>query len=230
VVVVAVALYCARAWGIKSDSRQVLILAMAAAPLLSLLKTQASHYLVPSAVFLAIYVASIFSVGWEEGRFRAAGRVAFALVALFALVNVGLLAHFRPDVVRRFTRLRDYSWEQRISETITASVGPDDRILAFRDALQLYWLSKRYPPGPFIDTERQAMYWLRAHPDGFTNLLSEPHLTLVEIDPADPGIDDPDGMKYEYVRSALVRFAQALPGRFEPAPLAQGYQFWIPRQ
>jgi hypothetical protein len=74
------------------------------------------------------------------------------------------------------------------------------------------------------------MYWLRTHPDAFTNLLTEPHLTLVEVDPADPGIDDPNGMKYEHVRSALVRFAQALPGRFEPTPVSQGYQFWIPRQ
>ena len=233
-VMVGVATLCARKWKLTStlsaDPRNVLLMSMASTSMLSLLKSQASHYLVPSAVFLTIYAASIFSVGWRTAQFRMLTKQAVSAALVAAIVCVGFAVKYRPDVVSRFLSVRNYSWEQSVANTVATSVGPRDRILAFTDARLLYWLSRRYPPTPFIDTERQTTHWLRYHKDALADALNDQHLAMVEFDEARLVLDDPRGFEYEFVRSAFADLARTLPQRFEPVISNHGYHFWIRRK
>ena len=227
--VVLAAAYCSHRWKRPQDSRTALVLAMAGASLISLLKTQASHYLVPSAVFLAMYAASVFAMGHHAGRFVLTGKGAIASVVVVAAVCAGFTAKSRPDVFRRFISVRDYSWEERLAETVVTQVGPKNRLFAVQGSMLLYWVSKRYPPFPCIHTERQTTYWLERHPDALIGALGDPRLTLVAVDETRMALDDPKGFESQQVRSAFAGLVSKLPERFESTSFEWGYKFWVRR-
>jgi hypothetical protein len=69
--------------------------------------------------------------------------------------------------------LQDYSWEELLAEKVAAKVGPQNRLFAVQRSMLLYCVSKRYPPLPFIHTERQTTYWLERHPDAIIGALRD---------------------------------------------------------
>jgi hypothetical protein len=228
VLVVLVAAYYSQRWNTRpQDSRTALVLAMAGAALISLLKSQASHYFVPSAVFLAMYSASVFAMGHHAGRWSFTGRVTLVSVIIGAVICAGLAASVRPDVFRRFISVRDYSWEGNLAETVAAEVTPEDRLFALQGSRLLYWISKRYPPLPLLDTERQTTFWVERHPGPFIGALHDLRLTLVAFDESQIGLDDPKGLDSEQVRLALSGFAKQLPERFASTSSGWGYKFWV---
>ena len=105
--VVLAAAYCSRRWKQLHDLRTALVLSMAGASLLSLLKTQATHYLVPSAVFLSMFAAVVFVEGYRAGRLVLAGKRTLAFVTVASCVFIAYTAASRPDVLRRFISVRD---------------------------------------------------------------------------------------------------------------------------
>src|SRR5262249_25102788 len=133
--VVLIAMICAWRWRLFSavtSPGAVISLTMAAAGSLSLLKSQASHYFAPSAVFLAIFAALIFSAALSQRKISFSR---FAPAVLFGLlVLLGAAAAFRPDAVRRLVKIADYSSERSLTTRLRAGLAPGDRLLLLQNS------------------------------------------------------------------------------------------------
>ena len=170
-----------------------LALLLAAFSCIALLKTQASHYFFPAAVFFSIhlgFLADRWLVEYETRRATVPYRLWLAgsgVVGALLLVS-GLL--YRPNALKRFITIADYSGEVQAGEFIREQAGPTGKVLLFDNAMNLYYLSDREPNVPFIFTEMQTTHYLESHPDTYGRALADTSLKFVVFGNRASLIDD----------------------------------------
>ncbi|QJD80203.1 glycosyltransferase family 39 protein [Spirosoma rhododendri] len=184
----------------------------------SLLKTQASHYFFPAAVFFNVHLGFLIdrfltNQSWELNRLP---RVAIAgAVVLVIGLGAGLWL-YRPDAVRRFTQLADYRGEVYNAGFIRQQVGPGGKALIFDNAMMLYFLSDVVPNVPFINTEMQTTHYIDQHPDTYARALADTSLKLIIIDNRAHVIDDSTAAQKPANVYALRQLREGLDRYFRP--------------
>ncbi|WP_461097799.1 hypothetical protein [Spirosoma luteolum] len=193
-----------------------LALLLAAFGSISLFKTQASHYFFPSAVFIAVHLGFLADqlLPPTTTRRLPAGAWVSAVITLIVL-GVGLYA-YRPDAVRRFTHLADYSGEAYMGEFIRQQTGPTGHALILDNPMLLYFLADVTPNVPFINTEMQTTHYVAGHPDTYARALADTSLKLVILGNRPTLIDDSTAVHQPANAYALRQLQQALPRYFKP--------------
>lgn len=171
-----------------------LVLWLAVFACVPMLKTQASHYFFPAAVFFTLHLGFLTDQ-WlvhYETRHRAALPYRLFVVggggvALLLLVSLLL---YRPGTINRFISLADYSVEEQVGSFIREKAGPNGNVLLFDHAMYLYYLSDREPNVPFIFTEMQTTHYLTSHPDTYKKALADTSLKFVLFGNRSSLIDD----------------------------------------
>ena len=158
----------------------------------SLLKTQASHYFFPAAVFFAPFIAFMLDqwLTTQEQRDRHLSRRLFVGGAVAALLLAVSVVLYRPDAAKRFVTLADYAGEEAAGAFIRKQAGPDGKVLLIDNAMSLYFLSNREPNVPFIHTEMQTTHYIKSHPDTYARALADTSLKLVVFGNRSSVIDD----------------------------------------
>ena len=206
-----------------------LFLWMGVLAMLSLLKTQSSHYVFPGAAFLSFFIAETLCCWWnlEPGRRRCPVWIPMAAIALMA-VSAWL---YSPPVFARLFHKRDYSAEDRLAAYLKSLTRPVDRVLFLRGGMLLYWLADRYPNVPLVSTDVQSTYLLFQQPEMLIRSLDDPNLKLVEFDPQHLDFDDPHFLASEHHRILIQRFSERLQERFRRIPEPeQPLSLWVRRQ
>ena len=199
---------------ILSNPRVNLVLWMGGVSLLSLLKTQSSHYVFPGAAFLSFFIAQTLYCWWTRKPTRPAFPAWIpAAAAALLLISAWL---YSPAVFARLFHKRDVRAEEQIAARLQTLARPGDRVLFLEGGMSLYWLAKRYPVVPFMHTDVQATYLLFQRPDILAAALDDPRLTLVEFDPQHPQFDDPHFFETEHHRTLIALFSKRLAERFTP--------------
>ena len=204
---------------IYSDDHAVLALCLGAFSYVALLKTQASHYCFPGAAFFCIFVSIVFAdalslltrafrlKSWQIG---VGSLVAMALIVVSASL-------YRPGKLKVLLSVRDYAADEGVIERsppFTVPAGKHVLITAPGEDVRWYWLAHRYPPPPFIDMDHQTVWFLRHRPEVVFDGLDDPDLVLVEFNPKDPAMDDPDFGASAEDRALWKRLSGELEKRF----------------
>ena len=199
----------------KLRSERILLLAglMGVVSLLSLLKTQSSHYVFPGAAFLCLVFSWTIWMSAVQYSALTLKRTMVAATALTSLVGIAIFA-YSPRVLGRLISWRDYVEERSLKRRLQSMVGRDDNFIATDGAVQLYWLSERYPPFPAVNTEAQTTWWLRNAPHVFADALQDSRVTLVEFNPANIQLDDPRAYTMGPWKPALKELQERLPDSF----------------
>ncbi len=205
-----------------------LALAMGLAASLALLKTQASHYWFPAAGLLCIPMSRVLLEGlgaMDPGRIPSRSLLG-ASAAILSLACLSVWA-YQPTAMARLFRVRAFPEDLRFQSFFGSQGRPGDRALFIRNSTYLYWISGRYPPTPFINTDVQTTYFLKASPGTLDASLQDPRLTLVEFNPSEPGFEDGTLPRTPQGRDALGLLERRLSEDFRPADGApEGYKFW----
>jgi hypothetical protein len=170
-----------------------LALLMAAFACVAMLKTQASHYFFPAAVFFALhlgFMADAWLSQYEARHQTMSYRLVLlggGLVVVLLLIS-GLL--YRPATIKRLVTIADYSGEEQAGAFIREKAGPTGKVLLFDNALSLYYLSDREPNVPFVFTEMQTSHYIESHPDTYGQALADTSLKLVVFGNRSSVIDD----------------------------------------
>jgi len=206
---------------IYSDDHAVLALCMGAFSYVALLKTQASHFCFPGAAFFCIFVSIVIAKAFSlpGGAFRprswqvgASSLVAVALVVLSASL-------YRPGKLKVLFSVRDYAADEGVIERsppFTVPAGKHVWITAPGEDVRWYWLAHRYPPRPFVDMDQKTAWFLRHRPEVVFDGLDDPDLVLVEFNPKNPAMDDPDFGASAEDRALWERLYKELGKRFVP--------------
>jgi hypothetical protein len=209
-----------------------LALSMGLFSCIALLKTQASHYVFPSAGFLMLFSVVVFRACLELGKpFPIAPRkLAIAAIVLGTLLPISGAA-YRPDAVARVLTLVDWSDEDAQTEFLQARVKPDEKVLfVTQRKCRLYWFSKRRPAMKSITISVQSTYALLEHPEMLLDALDDPDLALVEFDPERLNFEDVFFLDHAENRDLIDAFHRKLALRFERAYENDwGYAFWAPK-
>ncbi len=170
-----------------------LALLLAGFSCIAMLKTQASHYFFPAAVFFALHLSFITDQWFRQYETRHR-HLTYRLVLLEGgLVGALLLVSgllYRPDALKRFVSIANYTDEEKAGEFIREQAGPTGKVLLFDNALSLYYLSDREPNVPFIFTEMQTTHYIESHPDTYGRALADTSLKLVVFGNRSSLIDD----------------------------------------
>ncbi|PRY34408.1 hypothetical protein CLV58_11712 [Spirosoma oryzae] len=207
-----------------------LALLLAVFACVSLLKTQASHYFFPAAVFFNLHLGFLAdrlltNQSWSVSRLPRTALVGAVGLAVVAVVALWL---YRPDAVRRFTRLADYGGEVHQANFIRQQVGPTGHVLIFDNAMMLYFLSDVAPNVPFINTEMQTTHYIDQHPDAYGRALADTNLKMIVIDNRSCVIDDSTATNKPANAYALRQLRASLNRYFQPGTDSTfGMHYWV---
>ncbi|GAB2563186.1 ArnT family glycosyltransferase [Spirosoma aerophilum] len=188
-----------------------LALLMAGFSCVAMLKTQASHYFFPAAVFFALHLGYIIDqwlIRYEARHTHIPYRLVMiggGLAGVLLLIS-GFL--YRPDAIKRFVSIADYSGEEQAGSFIRELAGPTGKVLIFDNAMSLYYLSDREPNVPFIFTEMQTTHYIESHPDTYGQALADTSLKLVIFGNRSSLIDDSTALA-KPVNAYAIRQLQA---------------------
>ncbi|GAB3804537.1 hypothetical protein GCM10028819_36220 [Spirosoma humi] len=185
----------------------------------AMLKTQASHYFFPAAVFFAVhlgFMAELWLTHYEARHKAVSYRLVFAGsgVVVVLLVISGLL--YRPATIRRLVTIADYSGEEQAGAFIREQAGPTGKVLLVDNALSLYYLSDREPNVPFIFTEMQTSHYIESHPDTYARALADTSLKLVVFGNRSSVIDDSTALNKPANAYAIRQLRAGLQENFVP--------------
>jgi len=186
----------------------------------AMLKTQASHYFFPAAVFFAVhlgFMADLWLAHYEARRHKAVSyRPVFmgsGLVVVLILIS-GFL--YRPATIKRLVSIADYSGEEQAGAFIREQAGPTGKVLLFDNALSLYYLSDLEPNVPFIFTEMQVSHYIESHPDTYGRALADTSLKLVVFGNRSSVIDDSTALNKPANAYAIQQLRAGLQKNFVP--------------
>ncbi|GAB4030927.1 ArnT family glycosyltransferase [Spirosoma jeollabukense] len=209
-----------------------LALLLAAFASIAMLKTQASHYFFPAAVFLSLHLGFLGDqwLTQQNPQRQGAQRRLFIGGAIGCVLVVISLLLYRPNAAKRLISVTDYSGEAQAGEYIRQLAGPKGKVLLIDNAMSLYYLSDREPNVPFIHTEMQTTHYLESHPDTYKQALADTSLKLVIFGNRSNVIDDsttlnrpPNKQAIGQLRAGLqTHFVQVKDPRF---PLT----YWVRR-
>ncbi len=169
-----------------------LALLLAAFASIALLKTQASHYFFPAAVFLSLHL-SFLTDQWlkhQHSQRQDTPRRLWLGGSVVGLLVVISLLLYRPNAAKRLVSVANYDGEEQIGELIRKLTGPTGKALLIDNAMSLYYMSDREPNVPFIHTEMQTTHYLKAHPDTYGRALADTNLKVVVFGNRSSVIDD----------------------------------------
>ncbi len=200
---------------------------------IALLKTQASHYFFPAAVFFGLHMAFIIN-GWLVQQGTQTQRLQQRLVlggGAAGLLVVASLLLYRPNALKRFVSLADYSGEEQTAAFIQQQVKPNQHALFLDNAMSLYYLTDREPNVPFIFTEMQTTHYLSKHPDTYRRALADTSLKLVVFGNRASVIDDSTALNKPSNVRAIGQLRDGLNRYFVPVqnpnfPL----RYWVRKQ
>lgn len=206
-----------------------LALILAAFASIALLKTQASHYFFPAAVFLSLHLGFLADQWLRNQPVRQ--NVSRRLVlggSLAGLLVVGSLLLYRPDAAKRLVSIRDYSSEEQAGDYIRRLAGPKGNVLLIDNAMQLYYLSDRFPNVPFIQTEMQTTHYLKSHPATYGRALADTSLKLIIFGNRSNVIDDSTTVNQPANAYALRQLRTGLDTYFVPVRNSGfGLTYWV---
>ncbi len=212
---------------VRSDRKVLLILLLGLASLVSLLKTQSSHYVFPGAAFLSILMGRIFAL--HLSQLKSVSRTHLLAVAAGMTAVIAASAYlYRPNVYTRLFSVKDYGQEIALKRELQSRVPRGKHILGLGSPAFLYWISGRYPNIPVVNTAEQTTWWLRRNPSALERALDDPHLALVEWNPAAVLLDDPDALRFPQIREALDSAGRRIQREYVPTSVASdcGYALW----
>lgn len=183
--------------------------------LLPLLKTQASHYAFPGAAFLLLCCVIVWHRLAEKDAIaaRAPGRVRLAAAGLALLCVVsGVL--YRPSAAARLWTVRSFAEERTVADAINRLADGDERVIFLTSGTRLYWLSRRLPNWPVVNTDVQTTYLVQRGAGALLQALDDSRLVLVEYDPGAP-LDDTRFRDTPDARAFLDSFAERLDRSFD---------------
>jgi hypothetical protein len=195
---------------------------------LSLLKTQASHYAFPGAVFFSIFITVVAFKLIERSPVRMKYQqlaIAGGVVVLIVAASVSI---YRPDAAWGLVQWRHYSDGVALKSTIQNHVRTGQKALLVRDGMLLLWLSDVAPAARFINFDVQATHFVKHNPQSLLDAVSDPKTVLVEFDPSEPAFED-QGFKDLMNNSQLnTEFRSTLEREFTALGASQPpYYFWI---
>lgn len=196
----------------------------------TLLKTQASHYFFPAAIFLSLHLG-FFVDQWithqGEQRQGIPRRLLVAGSLVGGLAVVSLLV-YRPDAAKRLVSVKDYGGEKQVGEIIRQLAGPTGNVLLIDNAMTLYYLSDREPNVPFIHTEMQTTHYIKSHPDTYGRALADTNLKLVVFGNRTSVIDDSTTIHQPANAYALRQLRTGLKTSFKPVNDPRlGLTYWV---
>lgn len=206
-----------------------LALLLAAFASIALLKTQASHYFFPAAVFLSLHLGFLADQ-WLQQRPQRQGTprrllLGGALAGVLIVVSVLL---YRPTAAKRFVSVADYEGEEQAGSFIRQLAGPTGKVLLIDNAMSLYYLSDREPNVPFIHTEMQTTHYLKSHRDTYGRALADTSLKLVIFGNRSNVIDDSTTINQPTNAYALRQLRTGLNTYFRPVhDSGFGLTYWV---
>ncbi|GAB4017812.1 hypothetical protein [Spirosoma koreense] len=207
-----------------------LVLILAAFASIAMLKTQASHYFFPAAVFLSLHLGFLadqwLSHQFSQRQGTSRGLIIGGVVALLLVITSLLL--YRPAAARRLISLTDYGWEKETGEFIRQLTGPTGKALIIDNAMNLYFVSDREPNVPFIHTEMQTTHYIKSHPDTYGRALADTNLKLVIFGNRSSIIDDSTTVNQPANAYALRQLRAGLNAHFVPVDNPDfGMRYWL---
>ena len=208
-----------------------LALLLAGLSCIALLKTQASHYFFPGAVFLALHLGFMTDQWLTQYEVRHA-QIPYRLVLLGSgLVGTLLLVSgllYRPESFKRFVRVADYSGEEQAGAFIREQAGPAGKVLLLDNAMSLYYLSDRAPNVPFICTEMQTTHYIESHPNTYGRALADTSLKIVVFGNRSSVIDDSTALTKPANAYAIRQLRAGLQTNFKPVRSARfPLMYWV---
>lgn len=150
--------------------------------LFPLLKTQASHYAIPSAVFISIGLAALLKDSIQRTAVITSKKLIFPSLLIIILAVAGIYL-YRPDAMKRMIEVKDYSHEKSFANWLNTLVPANKKGLFLnRNSMYLYLISGSTPAVPFVNTEMQTTDYLSKNPEALSNALDNPTLRVVIID------------------------------------------------
>lgn len=206
-----------------------LALILAAFASIALLKTQASHYFFPAAVFLSLHLGFLADQ-WlrnQPARQNVSRRLTLG-GALAGLLVVGSLLLYRPDAAKRLVSIKNYSEEEQAGNFLRQQAGPTGKVLLIDNAMQLYYLADRFPNVPFIHTEMQTTHYIESHPETYGRALADTSLKLVIFGNRSSVIDDSTTVNQPANAHALRQLRTGLDTYFVPVRNSGfGLTYWV---
>lgn len=151
--------------------------------MVALFKSQATHFVFPSAAFCSIYIAFVWETWMKLNKRSFRNKMSnLAFIIMFGILICASVYLYNPKVLNRFLMINDYSGEREIGTAIKRMVPPSKKAIFFTNSMLFYWVSHRYPNLPCVHFDYQPTYWLNKHPKILTNALLDPDLVMVECD------------------------------------------------
>ncbi len=171
------------------DEKLWLLLSLGICGLVSLLKTQASHYAFLGSAFLLMCAAVVLD-RWADATVSGPRRAPLAFVAalLGACVVSGVL--YRPGTFARLYQIKADDDVRMVRDRVQSLVRPDGHAIFFGQGTSLYWIADRYPNWPLLNTDVQTTYYIERHSTELLRALDDPSLELVEFNPDATTFDD----------------------------------------
>ncbi|MBD2755579.1 ArnT family glycosyltransferase [Spirosoma validum] len=207
-----------------------LALILAAFASIAMLKTQASHYFFPAAVFLSLHLGFLADQ-WLKNQLPERQGIPRRLVmggVLAGLLMVVSLLLYRPNAAKRLVSVANYEGEKGAGDFIRRLAGPNGKVLLIDNAMMLYYLSDREPNVPFIHTEMQTTHYVKSHPDTYGKALADTNLKLVIFGNRSNIIDDSTTVKQPANAYALQQLRTGLKQHFVPVTDSGfGMTYWV---
>ncbi|WP_420151661.1 ArnT family glycosyltransferase [Spirosoma sp.] len=207
-----------------------LALLLAAFASIAMLKTQASHYFFPAAVFLCLHLGFITDQWLKNQQLQQqdAPRRLLLSGAVLGLLTVISLVLYRPNAIKRLVSITDYSGEELAGDFIRQLAGKEGKVLLIDNAMSLYYLSDREPNVPFITTEMQTTHYIKSHPDTYGRALADTNLKLVVFGNRSSVIDDSTTINQPANAYALKQLRTGLKEHFVPVKDPRfGLMYWV---
>jgi hypothetical protein len=203
-----------------------LLAAMGLAGLFPLWKTQASHYAFPGAGLLLVCAAIVFDRASVRHPQRGSRRPLLLAALLVLVVVSGVL--YRPSAVRRLAWPQPWPDERRLASVVQSRAPEGQAVLSLGEGARLYWLARRYPNWPVVNTQVQTTRLIAERGGVLLAALDDPRLALVEFDPGQLEFDDPALFETPGARAFVADVAARLAARFERrTDLLPGRVLWV---
>lgn len=199
---------------IQPRSPLLLAFLMLLVSLFPLFKTQASHYAIPSAVFISISLAALLKDAVRTNTTLISKKILLPLVIAFLLAAIGIYL-YRPDAMRRMIEVKDYSDEKSFANWLNTLVPAGKKGLFLnRNSMYLYLFTESTPAVPFVNTEMQTTDYLSKNPETLNKTLDNPTVRVVIIDNPHLIFLDSISITKPAFKNTLASFEQKLKNEF----------------
>lgn len=192
----------------------VLALFLGLFSLISLLKSQASHYLFPAAPFFSVVIAMVYS-HYSDIFAKKLTRI-YVLAGSLMLLVLMITGITRPDVVKRLFHIDDFAIDKTYSRTVNRYLKKGDKALLIDFGSLFYFHSHAYPNVPFINTEMQTSDFIKKNVDIYQKSLQDTSLKLVIFGFRKTVIDDSSKVDTPENKLSLALLRKNLEENFIP--------------